>query len=82
RNCAMCHVNGSEQILTAAVNKVTDPQGLINPITPISSACTGCHVTVSAASHTLANTTSIGESCQTCHGPNGEFSVSKMHAQY
>ena len=82
RNCAMCHVNGSEQNLTAATNKVTDPQGLINPITPISSACTGCHVTVSAASHTLTNTTSIGESCQTCHRANADFAVSKMHAQY
>lgn len=82
RNCAMCHVGGSEQNLTLAVNKVTDPQGLINPITPISSACTGCHVSTSAASHTLANTTSIGESCNSCHGPNADFSVAKKHAQY
>ncbi len=82
RNCAMCHVNGSEQNLTLAVNKVTDPQGPINPITPISSACTGCHVSLPAVSHTLANTTTIGESCETCHGKNADFSVAKKHAQY
>ena len=44
RNCAMCHVNGSEQILTRLQNDVMDPQGPINPVKPITSACTGCHV--------------------------------------
>ena len=82
RHCAMCHVNGSEQILTAAVNKVVDPQGPLTPITPIASACTGCHVSLPTASHALANTTSIGESCDTCHGANADFSVAKKHAQY
>lgn len=81
-NCSMCHVNGSEQNLPAGLNAVTDPQGPINPIQPVASACTGCHVKLTTASHALANTTSLGESCQTCHGSGAAFSVSQVHAQY
>ena len=81
RNCAMCHVNGSEQMLTRMQHEVVDPQGPINPVKPITSACTGCHVTISAASHALVNTSALGESCDTCHGPNAQFSVAKSHAQ-
>ncbi len=83
RNCAMCHVNGSEQNLTiAGLNRVVDPQGPIDPIQPIASACTGCHVSIPTASHALANTTVLGESCSTCHSPTADFSVAKEHAQY
>ena len=77
----MCHVNGSEQILTRLRNDVIDPQGPINPVKPITSACTGCHVSMSTASHALVNTSVLGESCDTCHGPNSQFSVAKSHAQ-
>lgn len=82
RNCSMCHVNGSEQNLPLGKNAVVDPQGPINPIQPIASACTGCHLTPSAASHVLANSTTLGESCDVCHGSAADFSVGKMHAQY
>jgi OmcA/MtrC family decaheme c-type cytochrome len=82
RNCSMCHINGSEQILPAGKNQVMDPQGPINPIPAIASACTGCHVDLPAASHTLANTTSLGESCQTCHSTGDAFAVGQVHAQY
>jgi OmcA/MtrC family decaheme c-type cytochrome len=82
RNCSMCHVNGSEQNLPAGKNQVTDPQGPINPIQAISSACTGCHVDNATASHTLANTTSLGEACQTCHSTGAAFAVGEVHAQY
>jgi OmcA/MtrC family decaheme c-type cytochrome len=82
RNCAMCHTNGSEQILTAGVHDVIDPQGPINPVKPVTSACTGCHVSIPAASHALVNTSALGESCNVCHGSNGEFAVGKVHAQY
>jgi OmcA/MtrC family decaheme c-type cytochrome len=82
RNCSMCHVNGSEQNLTRAINDVVDPQGLINPAKPITSACTGCHVSTPAASHALINTSPWGESCNVCHSNTSEFSVPKVHAQY
>jgi OmcA/MtrC family decaheme c-type cytochrome len=81
-NCSMCHLNGSEQNLPLGLNAVTDPQGPINPIQPIGSACTGCHADISTASHVLANTTSLGEACQICHGSGAAFSVSQVHAQY
>ena len=80
-NCTKCHIGGSEQRLTAGLNPVVDPQGPIHPVQPVTSACTGCHVSLSAASHALANTTAIGESCNTCHGSSAAFSVGKVHAQ-
>jgi OmcA/MtrC family decaheme c-type cytochrome len=81
RNCAMCHVNES-QTMPAGLRDVLDPQGFINPVKPITSSCIGCHVTAPASSHALANTTSVGESCAVCHGPNATFAVDKAHAQY
>jgi hypothetical protein len=78
----MCHVNGSEQNLPAGKLSVTDPQGPINPILPIASACTGCHVQPAAASHALAMSTSLGESCAVCHSSGDAFAVGKVHAQY
>lgn len=82
RNCSMCHVNGSEQNLTLAKNAVQDPQGPIHPIQPISSACTGCHVQLPTASHVLAMSNSLGESCVVCHSSTSSESVAKAHAQY
>jgi OmcA/MtrC family decaheme c-type cytochrome len=82
RNCAMCHINGSEQNLPTGLNPVVDPQGPINPVQPVTSACTGCHVDTPTASHALANTTPLGESCEVCHGSGASFSVSQVHAQY
>jgi OmcA/MtrC family decaheme c-type cytochrome len=81
RNCSMCHVNSSEQNLPAGLNAVTDPQGPINPILPVASACTGCHVQITTASHALANTTTLGESCTVCHSSAAAFSVGEVHAQ-
>jgi OmcA/MtrC family decaheme c-type cytochrome len=83
-NCAFCHVNSSEQndLSLTGLNPVVDPQGLINPVQPISSACSGCHVDIPAASHFLANTTTLGESCAVCHGTGGAFTVDSVHANY
>lgn len=82
RNCSLCHVNGSEQNLPTGLNAVVDPQGPINPIQPVASACTGCHVKITTASHTLSNTTALGESCTVCHSSAAAFSVGQVHAQY
>lgn len=82
RNCSMCHVNGSEQNLSGPVRDVLDPQGPINPVKPITSACTGCHVSSAAASHALINTSGLGESCTVCHSSTSDFAVGKVHAQY
>jgi OmcA/MtrC family decaheme c-type cytochrome len=82
RNCAMCHVNGSELNLPAGLNAVTDPQGPINPVQPITSACTGCHVDTATASHALSNTNQLGESCPVCHSSGSAYAVDQVHAQY
>jgi OmcA/MtrC family decaheme c-type cytochrome len=82
RDCSTCHVNGSEQLpLQAGLQNIDDQRGPINPIGPIASACTGCHVSAATASHALANSTRLGESCEVCHGSTAEFSVNKVHAR-
>ena len=81
RNCVRCHVDGT-QFSSGGVNDVRDPQGYINPVKPTSGACIGCHVTASASSHALANTTAIGESCVVCHSSGAAFAVDQVHAQY
>ncbi len=81
-NCSMCHVNSSEQTLPLGKNPVTDPQGPINPVQAIASACSGCHVDLPSASHFLANTTTLGEACTVCHSTGAAFSVGQVHAQY
>jgi OmcA/MtrC family decaheme c-type cytochrome len=81
RDCAACHVNGSEQLpLSAKLLPVTDPSGPLNPMGPVTAACTGCHTQLFTASHALANTNALGESCAACHGPNSEFSIDRVHA--
>ncbi len=82
RNCAMCHVNGSQLNLPAGLNPVTDPQGPLNPVQPVTSACTGCHVDIATASHALTNTNQLGEACTVCHGPGSAYAVDQVHAQY
>lgn len=82
RNCDACHVNNSQQVpLDSRLLPVTDPRGWLNPVGPTTSACTGCHASVYAASHALANTTQLGESCAACHKPNAQFSVDRSHAR-
>ena len=81
KNCSMCHANGSEQNLPVGLNQVTDPQGWINPTGATAAACSGCHVAKDAASHFLANTTTLGEACTVCHASDAQFGVDAMHAQ-
>jgi cytochrome c5 len=82
RNCSLCHVNGSEQNLPTGLNAVVDPQGPVNPNQPVSSACSGCHVDLPAASHMLSNTTTLGEACNVCHSSGAAYAVDRVHAQY
>jgi OmcA/MtrC family decaheme c-type cytochrome len=81
RNCSMCHVNGSEANLPVGLNNVVNPQGWINPEGATATACSGCHVAKDTASHFLAMTTSLGESCTVCHQSGAAFDVDKVHAQ-
>jgi OmcA/MtrC family decaheme c-type cytochrome len=82
RNCALCHVNGSEGNLPEGLHDVVNPQGWINPEPATSAACSGCHVTKSAAAHFQAMTSALGESCSVCHSSGAAFDVDQVHAQY
>ena len=79
-NCAICHVNGSEQNLPEGLNAMKNPQSQMNPTPRVTADCTGCHASQAALSHAAAMTTEFGESCSTCHGKSADFSVSKVHA--
>ena len=82
RNCEMCHVNNSEQVLPLGKNSTVNGQAYINPAPAITAACTGCHADLSSSAHALANTDSLGESCTVCHKSGAAFSVASQHAQY
>jgi len=83
-NCSLCHVNSTEQndLTLTGLLPVTDPQGPINPIQPMSSACTGCHLDIPTAVHTLTNSTALGEACAVCHASGAIEAVDMVHAQY
>jgi OmcA/MtrC family decaheme c-type cytochrome len=82
RNCNACHVNGSEQLpLNEDLLNVSSPRGLLNPAGPATAACTSCHTSLPAASHSLSNTTTLGEACAACHSTGNEFGVPKIHAR-
>lgn len=80
-SCNLCHVNDSQQAPSRGVLSAVDPRGWLNPAPPTSAACLGCHASKEAASHALAHTTTLGESCGVCHGPNATYSVNKVHAR-
>jgi hypothetical protein len=73
--CGTCH----EDIANAFGQ---NPHHAVEPIQAASSARTGWHGTISTASHALANTTTLGESCTTCHNSQSAFSVGQVHAMY
>jgi OmcA/MtrC family decaheme c-type cytochrome len=81
QQCSMCHAAGTENLPVKAVAKINDPRGFFNPVGATTGACLGCHTSVEAASHALANTTTLGESCTVCHGPSSEYSVARVHAR-
>lgn len=81
QDCQLCHVANGQNAPAQGAYEVTDPRGWLTPAPVTSAACLACHASKDAASHALANTTKLGESCGTCHGPNGDFAVSKVHAR-
>jgi OmcA/MtrC family decaheme c-type cytochrome len=84
RDCAMCHVQDSQQlpdVMPAGRLATATPKDWYSPQQPTAAACLGCHDTQSAAAHAFVMTAPFGESCATCHGPDADFSVDKMHAQ-
>ena len=82
RDCATCHVNNSYQVDNiGATAMVQSPGGFLSQTGPIAAACQGCHDDKATASHALANSNALGESCVTCHGIGAEFAVDVVHAR-
>lgn len=83
RNCTKCHEKGANELpLPAGViaTQMPQPDGVTKPLTPIMSACVGCHAKEPAKAHMEAQIAAVGrESCVVCHGVGREFSVEKMH---
>ena len=80
RDCTTCHIGTTYRVESVgAVASVASPGGFLATTPPIAAACQGCHDDRATASHALANTTSLGESCAVCHGVNGQFSVDSAH---
>jgi OmcA/MtrC family decaheme c-type cytochrome len=84
-SCNGCHVNNSQQLpppVTAA--PVDNPRAFFNPMGNGTAACLGCHDSRDAAAHAFLNTATFAgspaEACASCHGPNSEWSVDKVHA--
>jgi OmcA/MtrC family decaheme c-type cytochrome len=80
RDCTACHLDGTYRVENVGAKAmVASPGGFTKTTAPISAACQGCHDDVATASHALANTTVLGESCAACHASGMEFSVDRVH---
>jgi OmcA/MtrC family decaheme c-type cytochrome len=80
RDCTACHMTGTYLVENVGAKAlVASPGGFTKTTPPISAACQGCHDDIATASHALANTTILGESCAACHSAGEEFSVDRVH---
>ena len=80
RDCTACHLDGTYLVENVGAQAlVASPGGFTKTTPPISAACQGCHDDMATASHALANTTVIGESCAACHSAGEAFSVDRVH---
>jgi len=80
RDCTVCHNTGTYLVENVGAKALVTSTGDFTKTTPpISAACQGCHDDVGTASHALANTTVLGESCTACHAAGEEFSVDRVH---
>jgi OmcA/MtrC family decaheme c-type cytochrome len=80
KNCQLCHVPGTNVLPVRAALGTITPRGFQNPTPPTSTACLGCHDSLSAEAHAFVNTAGSVETCIVCHGEGKPFAVSKVHA--
>jgi OmcA/MtrC family decaheme c-type cytochrome len=83
RDCVKCHLPGTYDLpLPDGLIDQTTPRDYLKVQGPATAACLSCHTTKAAAAHAQTMTSStLGEACDACHGPNGEASVDKVHAR-
>ncbi len=81
-DCESCHLPGSYELpLPDTALPTVTLRDFYSPMQPAAAACLSCHDSEEAASHAFVNTAPFGEACAACHGPDREFSVSKVHAR-
>ncbi len=82
RDCETCHLPNTYTLPTpAGALPTVSPSTPIELMPPMTASCLSCHDGDSAAAHAAANTSSIGESCTTCHGDGKTYAVLKVHAR-
>ena len=83
RDCEACHVGDSYTLGAIPEDALPthSPAAAIPDMEPITATCLSCHDSDSAASHALANSSDLGESCYTCHGDGKTYSVTRVHAR-
>jgi OmcA/MtrC family decaheme c-type cytochrome len=81
-DCFKCHTNGSENPSDAAItmSPVNTPRYPLNPMPGITTACYGCHDSTVMLAHAQSQTTSLGESCSTCHSLGSAYAATQVHA--
>ncbi len=84
RDCQKCHAPDTQQVLEnppAGLLPTNTLRDWFAPQQHYTAACLACHDSQAAAAHAFVMTAPFGEACATCHGPDAEFSVDKMHAR-
>jgi len=91
RDCETCHVDTDPRPNVFRSSAwLPLPEGRLSTLSPVSyitemqpatAACLSCHDGLSAAQHADANTSDLGESCDTCHGEDKSYSVARVHAR-
>lgn len=75
--CAACH--GADNTAWKEPPARSHPNQTV-PARVWSVACSSCHDSRAARAHVLSNQTSTGdEACATCHGPDADYSVERVH---
>lgn len=83
RACTTCHTSSATYQLPLASTRlpVTNPWDYITPAGRATGNCLACHDSKPAPAHAASNTSpTLGEACASCHGPNAEYSVDRLHA--
>jgi OmcA/MtrC family decaheme c-type cytochrome len=83
RDCEACHVEGTYGLpLPEGALPTYSPNTYLTEMGPMTATCLSCHDGLAAASHADANTSSsLGESCDACHGDDKTYSVERVHAR-
>jgi hypothetical protein len=83
RDCEACHVEGTYGLpLPEGALPTYSPNTYLTEMGPMTATCLSCHDGLAAASHADANTSSsLGESCDACHGDDKSYSVEQVHAR-